>query len=651
MTALVIIWDHKDDPPDDVGAVLCWRSYLQRDQFISIPRYLEDNAERLRARYLAFIYDLGESRIGGKRVVEHLEMGDGFSFWWMTNLAEKSPFKSPRIYDCLRLLALEEILLDGNPSDLTLHSSDQDLVQAIKQLCQNLHIHFVLHSARRSKQKWSFQRLYHSLPHPIQGLISLRHVVLRWALRKLRKPQWFSGENAVFLCSYFIHLDPASCAEGRFYSWQWGPLTKHLYESGRLTNWIQHFLFSPVVPSVKTGLGWLRLFNLDPKKQGYHAFLETYLSWSVLVKALKNWFRLNAVSWRLRRIKSAFYANRSAVWLWPMLRNEWLSSIKGTIAISNCLWVELFDAALKNMPHQKIGFYLWENQGWENALLRAWRLHGHGDIIGVPHATVVFWNLQNFDDARNLISNQNGAKLLPNRLTVNGPSAWETFAKASYPAEQLVEVEALRYLNLSQKVSKTGLDSLRRSFINSQISELPRINVLILGDMIPSAMHNLLTLLEDTTKLLPSGYNFTFKPHPGYAVCLTDYPDLHANETSDALDKILGQYDMVLAANSTSAAVDAYLAGLPVIIALDGETFNLSPLRGHSGVQFVSTPDELADALLRSQKPSRDGSDQTEFFFLDPELPRWKRLLTTHTPIIVQGKVENNVKTSQRGIP
>jgi len=633
VTASVIVWDHKDDPPDAMGEVLCWQSYVHGDLVSSIPRYLEDHAERLRAKYLAFIHGLGESRIDGKRVVDHLDMGDGFSIWWMTQVAEKNPIKSPRIYDCLRLLALEEILLDRKPSDLTFCSSDPDLAQAVRRLCRNLEICFVWQPRKEPKQNWSLGRLYRGLPYPVQGLISFaRHLMSRWPLRKLQKPQWFSGENAVFLCSYFIHLDPASCAQGRFYSRQWGVLPKHLHDSGRRSNWIQHFLFSPAVPDTRTGLGWLRHFNLDANNQGYHAFLDTYLTWNIAVQVLKNWFWLTAVTWRLRHIQSAFYPEGSAAWLWPILRRDWLTSLNGPAAISNCLSVALFDAALKDIPFQKIGLYLCENQGWERAFLYAWRKHGHGEIIGVPHSTAPFWWLCYFDDPRSLNSEQNCPMPLPDRLAVNGTVAWRAFAGAGYSVEQLAKVEALRYLNLLGMAAKRDLDSAKSCIAKPPVSEPPGVNVLILGEMNPASMHHFLRLLEDAMKLLSSGYKFTFKPHPGYAVNLADYPGLQVGETTEALDRILGEYDIALAANSTSASVDAYVAGLPVIVGLDGADLNLSPLRGQPDARFVGTPEELAEALRAAGQDLATNPDRNEFFFLDPELPRWKRLLSSASP-------------------
>ena len=628
-----IVWDREGDPPHAIGEVWCWKSYAQGNLVHSIPRYIEDNAVRIRGRYLAFIHELGESKVNGRRLVEHLDAGDGFSFWWMGLLAEKSPLKSPRIYDCLRLLALEEILRERMPDGLTLNSSDRALIHAVRRLCDNLHIRFTRQSGKPTQRAWSLRRCFEAMPHPVQGLIGLgRHLVRRWPLRKPKAPPWFSGDQAVFLCSYFIHLDQASCAQGRFHSRQWEMLPNSLHDHGKRTNWIQHFLFSSTVPNVSTGLGWIRLFNRDAERQGHHAFLDAYLGWRVAFRALRRWIWLNAVGWRLRSIPSAFCPRGSGAWLWPCLRDDLLTSVTGKVAMSNCLWVELFDAALADIPHQMTGLYLCENQGWERALLRAWRRHGHGEIIGVQHTTVPFWHLYYAEDPRTLKSSQTCPVPLPDRMAVNGPVAWRSFAEAGYPIERLVEVEALRYLNLLRMKATPNLDSTNVDILKHQVSTSRRNRVLILGDLLPTSMHSILCLLQGAVKLLPSTFSFTLKPHPGYAVNLADYPGLQVTKTTDALDDILDQYEIALATNSTSAAIDAYFSGLPLIIGLDGGGLNLSPLRSQTGVRFVSTPEELAEALLEAGDGVAKNSDPNDFFFLDAELPRWNRLLSNAIP-------------------
>jgi len=623
----IVVWDQAESPPAGGGAVLCWRSYAHGGSVSSVPRYLEAHADRIRSKYLAFIHDLGESLVAGRRVIDHLNFGDGFSFWWMTTIAEKSPLKSPRIYDCLRMFALEEMLAETHPSHLTLVSSDRPLAQAMQATCRNLNIGFQWEH-RGARQKWSLRSVYVALPYALKAVLSLRHVMMRWPLRKSKGPRWFADRAAIFICSYFIHLDPTLCARGQFHSRQWESLPRLLHDSGRRTNWLQLFLFSVAVPDVGTGLSWVRRFNADAASQGCHAFVDGYITVGLLLRALTSWLKLCAASLRLRDIPSAFRPQGSAVWLWPLLRDDWRRSLTGQTGIGNCLAVEQFDAALDGTPHQEIGLYLCENQAWEKALLRAWRKHGHGRIIGVQHATAPFWHLYYFDDPRALTARGECALPLPDQLAVNGAVAWTAFIQAGYPEGRLVQVEALRYLNLAGLAKRSGRDRARHDEAISPAAAPVALKVLVLGDLIPTSMHHLLGMLVDAMTLLPRQCQVTFKPHPGYAVDLTKYRSLAAGETAEPLAQILPDYDVALSANSTSAAVDAYVAGLPVIICVDGDGLNLSPLRGQAGACFVSSPQDLAAALQAigsvGAAPDRN---RKEFFCLDAEMPRWQRLL------------------------
>lgn len=626
MNASVTVRDCEGAPEETKVNTLCWQGYAQGPMVDSIPRYLESNADRLRAKYVAFSCDLGESLINDKSVVEHLDAGDGFSYWWMNKLSENSPFKSSRIYDCLRLMALEEILLEKKPSTLTLDSSDRDLAQAIRRLCLNLQVDFVWRKVPTTLQKWTLRRLYEILPYPIQGLISLRHLAIRWPLRRLQNPLWFAGDNAIFMCSYFFNLDSASCSAGKFHARQWEALPRYLQDSGKRANWIHHFLLSPGMPDVKTSLSWMEQFNRDAQKQGCHAFLESYLSWKIIFRVLKSWLWLNIVSWRLMKISGAFNPKGSAVWLWPLLRDDWQISLKGTTAISNCLWVELFDAALKDIPHQNLGLYLWENQGWECALLRAWRKHGHGKIIGVPHSTIPFWYLNIFDDPRIIASSQGCTKPLPDYLAINGPMAWKALVKGGYPVDRLLEVEALRFQYLishgSAQPQKPDGYPMPEGISKNNLHKA----VLILGDFTVEQTLKMLRCIDAALHLIDAEISLTLKPHPVCRIAKEDYPALNFELTNKPLAEIMQDFDLAFSSNTTSAGMDAFLAGLPVAVFLDDEDFNHSPLRGVDGVQFVATAEEVA-AALQSGKHGAITPAIENFFWLDSQLPRWHRLL------------------------
>lgn len=250
------------------------------------------------------------------------------------------------------------------------------------------------------------------------------------------------------------------------------------------------------------------------------------------------------------------------------------------------------------------------------ALIYAWRAVGHGRLIGVPHSTVRYWDLRYFFDPRNYQRTGKNDVPLPDKMALNGPAAMAAYRKGGCPADQMVEVEALRYLYLAdllpmQNVANAPLTVSRR--------------VLVLGDYLTATTHRQMQLLTDAAPLLPPDTRYIVKAHLSCPVKASDYPSLHLQITSLPLAKLLSECDVAYSSNITSAAVDAYCTGLPVVSMLDSNSFNISPLRGLEGVMYVTNHTELAAALRTARDCARVVAEP--YFCLDKELPRWRKLL------------------------
>ena len=126
---------------------------------------------------------------------------------------------------------------------------------------------------------------------------------------------------------------------------------------------------------------------------------------------------------------------------------------------------------------------------------------------------------------------------------------------------------------------------------------------------------------------LSVGMVITVKPHPSCPISVVDYPDLCMTVTMEPIAKLLAECDVAYTSASTSATIDAYCAGVPVVSVLDSKTLNLSPLRGFEGVLFASTPEKLAAALASVAAAPRTRDDRHKYFTLDLELPRWRKLI------------------------
>jgi len=614
-----LVWDSDGTAPKGPWVKVLWRGFNQGDEpdTIAIPKFVEENADSLRKRYVEWIYELGETRINGKRLIDHLALEDGFSYWWMTLLAEKSPYKSP-INDAIRLFAFEQVIRETGPHRIVLVSGNRILKESISRLCENLDISYEWKDITLPNSGWDLKKFYRCLPHPIQAMASFfRHILNRWPLRAVRGHNWFQGDKAVFFCSYFIHLDQGLCSKGEFYSRQWEVLPGVLHNNGFLTNWIQHYLKSNVVPNSNVATKWVQRFNSESRVYGLHAFLDTFLSGRVLLRVAKRFLNLLLITLRLRGLPPAFVPESSNVSLWPLMKNDWYASMRGHVAIRNLFFFELFSSAMKEISYQGTGIYLCENQAWEKAFVHAWQKNSHGRLIGVVHTAIRFWDLRFFNDSRVRAREKgNNPMPQPDVVCMNGNAALDTYLSGGNPSNGVVSCEALRFLHLGpmKTITRSG-----RHF--------PK-KVLILGGIMPKPNDTLLRLLEKASSLLSDGFSYTVKPHPNCMIRTENYSSLKNMCVVNApLGKIIQNYDIAYASNTTSAVLDAYLAGLSVVVMLDQDELNMCPLRGQPGVQFVSSPAELAAALENAIQEDKKIASKEDFFFLDPELPRWKELL------------------------
>ena len=116
------------------------------------------------------------------------------------------------------------------------------------------------------------------------------------------------------------------------------------------------------------------------------------------------------------------------------------------------------------------------------------------------------------------------------------------------------------------------------------------------------------------------------KPHPFLSIpdLLEDLNlDFDYEVTDNPLKELWQNIDVAYCANITSGSVEAAWLGVPVIVAGPSENFNSNPLYQTKGNKFIMDPLSLFQAL----KTPDFAKIQSNFFYLDRELNRWKSLL------------------------
>ena len=615
----VLIWDSEGSPPVGKFTNVLWRGFVTSESTnsISIPELIEKNAEALRARYLGWIYELGERQIDGRRLIDHLEIRPGLSYWWMSSLAQKANMSpTSLVNDAIKALALNDLVIKHKINSITLISSNPRLSDCISLLCQAHGIQYEWRLLKEIEKKHNFafvNGLFSPLP---QAIVYFFWYFLRMSpilLQKKTMRNSFTGEIA--FVDILVHLDNSSRSNGKFLSNYWGKLVEKLSEWKVKSNWLHHYFRHSSLSSPNEAITLAQRFSSSSNGLQIHRLNEQFLTFATLYRAWLDYWSIRKKIHYLKAL-SKIQSQGPEGFLWPLHVDEWRESLCGKEAIKNCITLSLTESAISNFPCQKIGVYIQENQPWEMALIYAWKSSGHGILIGAPHSNIRFWDLRYYFDKRSFLGSETCHLPFPDLVAVNGPVAKENLLSNGFQDERIREVEALRYFHL-----------LRPSFGNhKEVAALRPKKVLICADFRKNPTLRMLSLLDAAEKVSPSNNIYIFKPHPAYNMNLSVYSKMEIHINNGPIADALAECDLVFASNTTSAAVDAYCQGIPVIQIMEESGLNFSPLRGLPGVTYITNVTELVSGL---KGPTINISDLTKknYFYLDDALPRWKEIL------------------------
>jgi len=425
---------------------------------------------------------------------------------------------------------------------------------------------------------------------------------------------WKSSNAKITFISYLFNIPDKIKKNQHHESLYWKDLSLFLKIQKVDTNWLHFYINDGQTSSPKKVNQYISKLNSFDNFQK-HINIYSFLSLRVIFKTIIQWLRVQKVNYL---IKEKLLNSTNRVYLWLLLSNDWKKSINSQIALSNLLTYNLFKAALEEMPTQNKGFYVQENQAWEYGLIHNWK-NKHKLLYGFPHSTVKFWDLRYFNDQNVLIKKYKNSIPMPDSILCNGPHALNLYTSQGYPKKELIKVESLRYLYLNK---------LSRPKPNKKA--LTKCNLLLVGDFLAN---NTLKQLDTLKKSLPlikiKNLKITFKPHPACNINLDNYSSLKMKITYEDLKKILPYNDFIYTSSTTSAAVDAYYAGLIVISYLDGEELNLNPLRGYKNFFYCENEIMLSSLLNDYIKiyKNKIKINKNAYFYINNDLDCWKKLL------------------------
>ncbi len=620
MTTLTI-WCDTESPPGTDGHLALWNSFRPTgapSSWYSLPEAVHVDRYALRSAYLKWLHDLGRSTHGTSTVVEALRIRPHLSYWWMTLPADFSFAPNSPAYAAVRLMALTSLADRLGVTSVRIVASDSDTRKVLVEWARAAgktvsDVGPGLSRPNSGSKRAGIRNWTSNWAPPLVALrILLAHI--RFARRQKRRK---APRGRILVVDYLAHLAPPSEESGSFGSNYWGPLTATLNEHDRASEPVT-FLHLSADRASASGVSrdGIRVAKFNAASPGpAHDLLHKHLTWAALCSSVRDYLRVVRLGLSIRHAGRNLRTNDSTA-IWRAFHRARRDQFYGESAMLNCLWINLFQSTLRDMPQQRMGIYLMENQPWEMAFISMWRQYGHGQLVGVIHSTALFWSTRLFRDPRDCwATDGNCPAPWPDLVAVNGPSMRAACAQGGYPETRLVDVEALRYFHLSMSSSRV---------------ETGRLQViLVAGEYEPELTNRLLGLVSRAVELSNRAIDVRFRPHPAGGNAEAAGSRAITLDMHTSLSEALRATDLAVCGAISSAALDASCSGVPTVLVSDPETFFSSPAENQPNTVIIGTAEDLAGVLNGGESwRSLSRGASAPPFHLDPSIPRWRELLT-----------------------
>ena len=588
------VWASNRIPPADL-AVILWDSFDTENLHpgsVSLPQFIEDHAEQVRDRFLAFLCDARAIETDGVSLEAALETAEGLSTWWLAFPALKQWGSRRTIPVACRFIALEMMVGSSALQGLRFISDDREL-----------------------RSFWS-RVVHHSYSYSYRftGICLRRTVHLSRGIGSALR-YWFHSRNLQIdlqsmepskpdTVAIFDHLNSDSFVGSKdpYSSSYWGEFSD-LVSTKSWFHLIPKNIDSAVIRNTK------RLIKeLDLNSGHQHQLFLGRITLRDLLQLTRVLARQIRMHQKYMKIQRHFKERQSSLELWAVFEREWDDSILGSTAVRHLILLKTTDRLVRSMPKFKKIYYLMENQPWELALAHSVRRHQKGELIGVAHSTIRFWDLRYFSDSReNPFCAPGATKPRPHRLLVNGETGRDLLITNGFPVEMIGVVEALRYsylINLKPP------------------SPSEEKYVLLLGDFLEHINSHLVSIFRAAYTQLQSPPRLQIRSHPICPLTEDQLGPLAKDHTTKSLPDLLQSASMVVTTAASSSAAEAAALGIPTVVVLDGQSLNHSPFRSTNDVHTVYNATQLTNLLAMAD--SAQLSKANVIFCLDPKYPRWR---------------------------
>lgn len=618
------IWCSPDHVPQRDRPTVLWESFRQNhpgdEDRHSIPALVIRDQVRIRSLLLkALSVPEFSPKHSGSKTNSRYEID---SLFWAMSLPSQLPLLAgSAAYELARTRALLDLLDAKKPGAVVMVQPPRELLKVVSDWCaKNSSALSVPNRTKHPKslcRKLDISRWKRFVP----GVIKAFLIVTKRAAMSLMITRTGQKHRLKNVANVFVgYIDseslnaPSQKRDHKF----WGSLVKVVNGHNQASVFLH---IDHVSRNRRQRNTARRALHAESSRHQHtqHHLLEDFLAPMGIVRA---------INWYLAMRKSAKVVTEEAVrksssemgfntgWLISSVVRD---AVYGATAMRNALWLSTFDEVARQLNPQRV-VYLMENQAWEKALLRS--MGTEVESYGFIHSSVRFWDLRYF-----FPSVEEGPTQLfpsPKKILVGSSGDRETLTNGGITKGLIHEVEALRYLYLSESSGPTTAVS-----ENSAAAE-----ILIVGDYDTTYSQHQIALANTIHSAMggETGPKVRFRPHPSNSSQLTTLTSDILISGGRGFQEDLEDASVIICSHLSSASIDAEASGKPTIIVPDARFF-VDGLT-ESAHRIVCTSVEemlpLLNSLLTGSKKAYKKTVPNGLF-LDNSLPRWQALLFDNT--------------------
>lgn len=416
---------------------------------IPFSRRLLEHSLKVKDDYIKYI-----SVLGGREVSKGVDLkeyfrypGSDFSVWWLSLIYEKSPGKTDTFLHFVKLSLTVHLVQEYSCGELWMSCGGQNAkyFESLSGVQE-----FKL-SAIGPNPQGSSGWLRDGLIFARESLRVLRYFFFLLGVRirlRNKRPSIPAGCKR-FLITIFPFFDSQKFADRKFYSKAYGPLQDGLEADTQPFVWLaMHTKIEPYTWKDRLRMA-ARVKEFDKKFFSVDEWITFGDILRIDLDFLRFFWRFLGVFKRLPSMTSWTVGNGCRVNLWPILRQDFISSFAGKVAVVNWHYLRIFLNIVRDLPENSTVVHFAEMHNWERCLHMACGAKGGVKTIALQHAHVPQL-LINYFDCPDDLKNENFMKSVPQPRFLGsvGMVIQDYFRKQGWSDEKLFIVGGFRFQSL-----------------------------------------------------------------------------------------------------------------------------------------------------------------------------------------------------------